>query len=783
MQTSAAKFTQWGWPLLVLVVFLGANHPLWRGRAVAVWDAGTQAFPYFVLVADHARAGQLVQWDPWTGAGLPLGGEPQLGAYSPIVVALGFLFGGHSATFIAYWLLSWALGAAGVIALGRHLSAPPWGACAVALGFLFCGVYTGNAEHLSWVVSFSFLPLVLWRLDVALMTRSPRAAVHAGALWGLGALAGHPAIIMLGAGYAALWTLGRLLFDNARQGHGVPNAGPTVGGQSDGVRRTGRSLSATFALRTLMVMGAVGVVVLSPTYVATFRDGAGVHSRTGPLPKREALVNELPPGALVTVASAYPLRAKAEHQQNLWPQSDVSMVSVYAGVLIPVLAIIALVARARERWRWWIAVIGLLSLVCAMGQTLPLHGWLYDAFYPVRFFRHSSVFRLFYLLSLTVLALLGTREVALALEAQDFRLQRRFALVAFASAIAATVGYALFLVGIRDLPTHRLAPALIATWLGPIAIGVLLWERRARLHHVAVLLMAVAVADALVASVVSRPTMMNAGYEVVRWKELDRLHRESLDLTPHGLRRVAASCKGWDPTRWCDVNDQMITKVPVLHGDLPFNNSVYTLFINDSLLRAISIGDDRLWFSSAVAEVPRTDSAVAAFVRRTHVAGGPPLLVHRAADMGRPALPGDDRGTDSGAVARISTLPAARRIATQVLAYVPNELTLAVAAPRPGWLLVTDRWAPRWRVSVNERPVELFGGEFVYRAVQVPAGLSIVRFTYHPSAFPFLVLASWGTLALVLFGVVRRRRPMRPAAEKVPVSAGEPADRPGARSD
>lgn len=86
-------------------------------------------------------------------------------------------------------------------------------------------------------------------------------------------------------------------------------------------------------------------------------------------------------------------------------------------------------------------------------------------------------------------------------------------------------------------------------------------------------------------------------------------------------------------------------------------------------------------------------------------------------------------------------------------------------------------------MSVNERPVELFGGEFVYRAVQVPAGLSIVRFTYHSSAFPFLVVASWGTLALVLFGVVRRRRPMRPAAEKVPVSAGEPADRPAAQSD
>ena len=784
VESRAAKLWRWRWPVLVLVVFLVANHLVLRGRAVPIWDAATQAFPYFVLVADHARAGQLVQWDPWTEAGLPLGGDPQVGAYSPIVVALGFLFGGHSSTFIAYWLLSWALGAVGVMVLGRHLGAPLWGACVVALGFLFSGVYAGNAEHLSWVVSFSFLPLILWRLDAALTTRSPRAAVQAGALWGLSALAGHPAIIMLGGGYAALWSLGRWLFADARQPAGqVPNAGQTAPGQSDGAHRNDRSVPLTFALRALVLMGAVGIVVLSPTYVAAIRDGTGVHSRSGPLPKREALVNELPPGALVTFASAYPLRAKAEHQRDLWPRSDVSMVSVYAGVLIPVLAIFALVAHARDGWRWWIAALGLLSLAFAMGQTLPFHGWLYDTIYPVRFFRHSSVFRVFYLVSVTVLALLGTREIALAIEAQDVRRRRWFAHLAFATAFAASVAYALFLVGVRDVPTHRLAPALIATWLGPIAVGVFLRDRRARVLHVAALLMAVAVADALVASVVSRPTIMESGYELERWRQVERQHRASLELTPHGLRRIAASCEDWDPTRWCDVNHQMITKVPVLHAYSSFKNSTYRLFVNDPLLRAASVGGDRIWFSPEIAEVPRTDSAIAAFVRRTHAVGGPPLVVHRGADLVGRTSPGTDRSTDSAIVARISALPAARRIATQVIGYEPNELTLAVVAPQAGWLLVTDRWAPRWRVTVNGQPANLFGGAFVYRAVPIAAGRSVLQFNYRASGFPFLVAASWGTLALVLLGALRRGRAMRPAAAMASVSAAAPGGRPAARSD
>ena len=137
VKPATVNVRRWGYALLVFALFLAANHLLLRGRAVPVWDAATQAFPYFVLVADHARAGQLVQWDPWTEAGLPLGGEPQVGAYSPVVVALGALFGGRSSTFIAYWLLSWFLGGVGVVALGRHLGAPPRGAWVVALGFLF----------------------------------------------------------------------------------------------------------------------------------------------------------------------------------------------------------------------------------------------------------------------------------------------------------------------------------------------------------------------------------------------------------------------------------------------------------------------------------------------------------------------------------------------------------------------------------------------------------------------------------------------------------------------
>ena len=85
----------------------------------------------------------------------------------------------------------------------------------------------------------------------------------------------------------------------------------------------------------------------------------------------------------------------------------------------------------------------------------------------------------------------------------------------------------------------------------------------------------------------------------------------------------------------------------------------------------------------------------------------------------------------------------------QVVSYTPNNLKIKVPCPTDGWLLVTDRWAAGWRAKVNGIPVEVFGGNFIFRAVRVSAGENIIQF-YYPQALYFaLVLLSWTTLVAV----------------------------------
>jgi uncharacterized membrane protein YfhO len=83
-----------------------------------------------------------------------------------------------------------------------------------------------------------------------------------------------------------------------------------------------------------------------------------------------------------------------------------------------------------------------------------------------------------------------------------------------------------------------------------------------------------------------------------------------------------------------------------------------------------------------------------------------------------------------------------------VKAYLPNELSFEATCAEKGWLLVTDRWSRAWAAIVNGKPAVVWGGNFVFRALEVEAGKNDVRFTYSAVGFPLLVILSWSVIFL-----------------------------------
>jgi hypothetical protein len=723
------------------LLFAGANHPLLRGMATGIWDADGQFFPYFALVSDHVKHAQFVTWDLWTNGGAPLMGDPQVGALSPIVNAFGLLSGEPSHGFVAYWLFSWWFGGLGMLLLGRHFGAPVWGSFVVSVGFLFCGIYTGNAEHTPWIVSFSFVPWILWRLDVALTSGSYLAAAEAGVLWGLAGLAGYPAIVLLTICYCALWAFGRALFD-------TPEG-----------RSSTQSHSMLRYVAIMMILLVIGLITIFPTYVSFFVDGMGANNRTGALDRKSALGDEFPPGALATFASPYLTILNLRQSPRLWASTDGSMVNIYVGAIIPVAALLGLLLRPKVGWRWWIAGLAILSFCCAMGESLPFRGWLYDLLPPMRFFRHSAVFRLFGVLSLALLAMIAMCDIdkKIADECKSRRISIFYAAI-FISIVASAAYFPIILTRPADVRGIASIMHFALLWGGLLTISafVYLSESAARRAVTVLLFAALAAMDALVSSMFATPTVMSL--RATRWHELDAKHTSALNRTNRGAFREFSACETIPLDGRCRKNDQLITKIPVLDAYSSDKSPWRIATAQDPVLRESATGTDRFWFSSFNTIARASDKNFAAFRERAHSLGKVPIIVHDD------PVPTDKIVDVDSGLSSIHNAPPSIRLPARILKYSPRDLVFDVTSPGHGWLLVTDRWSPAWRVTVNGKEEPSRMANFIFRAVTVERGPNRVSYHYTPWAFPLPITVSW----LVIFGIglcrlaslpVKRMRP------------------------
>jgi hypothetical protein len=702
--------TRYAAPAAITLLVVATHASLLLGHASPNWDALEFFGPYQMLIGDYVRSGRFLLWNPFTSFGSPDAIEPQLGAFSPLVMLFGAVFGGSRHGFEMYWLFVWLLGPLGILRLARHLRTPAWGAYVAAVAWAMSGFSTGHAEHTAWIASISFLPWILWRLDIAVGEERTWPAIGAGALWGLSALAGYPGIIFLNACFTAVWALGR----SRRPFH---------------------------ALAALLAMGITGVLVLSPTYVGFLVEGRGYSHRAGALPFDVAVEsNALHPLALITLTS--PGLALA----NVYEYTDISMRSLYIGTIVPVLAAIALATR-RSPIRWLLLASGLLFLAAALGRSLPVRGWLYDWVLPTRYFRHAAMFRAYLMLALTLLAVFGAADVQSMIDDGDRSRQRRAFVVGAAVTVVALAVYLVAQAMVATLSSGNVIQSLqpILGWALMCGLCVISAVRFGRVRVVLpIALVLIGSVDALASAYVMRPVMY--GTAIVQWADLDRRRVTDVALTARGLARAVDNGN----------NFTLAPKVPAASGYAPLTGPLVREYASEPVLLDAAVGSDRLWFSRMAVEVDRSSPCLAALRVAAARLGAPPLVIHRPDAMEAPVS-----DTPAGCRAPIGDLPAAQRLrgaAVHVVSYTPDRLQMQVHVDEAGWLLVTDSWSRGWTAIVNGRPADVVGGNFLFRAVRVGPGTNVIDFRYRPFGYPWLLVVSWSTLAVVVIAGVCRRR-------------------------
>jgi hypothetical protein len=769
--------------VVLLALFMAGNLEILSGARFATWDADAAYAPYQMLISDFARAHDILLWNPWVNAGSPDGFEPQLGAFSPITILFGYFLGGNENSFRAYWLFLWFSGGLGMMFLGWHLRVPPWAAFIASTGYMFSGLFTGQGEHTSIIASYASLPWIIWRLDAALAKKSLLSAVQAGAIWGLYGLSGYPGIVITIIPLVMLfWTLGRLFFFLTGADPSVFSADPHSRLATQGLMRSSVFMKSTiFSLMALSVAAIVSAIILAPSYYGFLVELRGYSDRASSL-SRDVVVhsNAFSLGAVKTFASPFLPLLKFSNPA-LWAPTDISGVSLYVGPVVLWLALASLFIFPRLKWLWWVFIsLVLFFLALAMGDSLPLRGWLFDLFPPSRFSRHACLFRGVTIFGLCVMAMecarrisescyKGKDQVTHGIERQNNQsllpngekdnssctdnISRGLIIAGVTLWFGAFMAYFSSVIYLRDCSRLKSFADLhlVLAWPTLALIGFYcLYSSRYYTYYVlAVSLTVFAISDGLANMYFSSDIYStNAPAYRESWTTVRTMRKNGTNLMYNCMQRTR-SC--WLFPRETS-NKCMLIGQSVLKAYTGFVNRFYTKWLDDNDLVAYVAGPNRTYFAprQAVSQVSLSDNVFEAFKTRKDVVGCMPLLVHSPASMQNPVPAGQEGESDPVDLSKIESVAGSFPIQVHWISVEARSLSFLTDVPEAGYILVTDRWAPGWVAKVNGHTVPVLGGNFVFRAIEVPAGLVRVEFEYRPFGYPMLLLVSWSTLLATL---------------------------------
>jgi len=351
------------------------------------------------------------------------------------------------------------------------------------------------------------------------------------------------------------------------------------------------------------------------------------------------------------------------------------------------------------------------------------------------------------MLCVSVLALVALGDIQDAIGKRGRKIWIQLVASSIVIAAAAIASYVHFVskVQVQTANYHWANFILAVLWTAAVVAALSGLESRSR-RALPMLLVIVAVSDAFLTFQISRETVSSNGPGLAIWKKIDKTHNSSLmlkDLDRRGIFRPVPD------NYWHNKNIPM--KVASFVNDDTMRNRFQMNFWNHPVLMDMSTGQNRIWFSKMVSVAAPTSDAYEAFVARSEALNNPVLVVHPPQSMREiRGLPEEGLQSVASSDLAIRNLPPAEHVSLRVLRYSPNHLDMTVVCPSAGWLLVTDRWAHGWRARVNGKLAPIFGGNFIFRAVQVQEGANTIEFSYRPIGFPVLLILSWGTLATVL---------------------------------
>jgi hypothetical protein len=712
-------------------------RPLLAGDVWMPADGGDLAsflYPTYRFAADSLRQGILPLWNPYLYGGMPFIGDIQSGLLYPVFLLFYALTPAFTYRHFE-WLAAFHFFLAGAamylfLRFARRREHPEGRlrrlAClAGAVAFMFSDFFIVHFGNLNMIAVAAWMPLVFLLFHRSLEDRRPALAVWSGLTLGIATLAGHIQITLFIALVLAFWA---------------------VWAMGSRWRRKGVWRDILSPALYLLLTGAVAFGLSAPALLPSLYH-AGFTQRTA-WSYSQTVQYSFAPGQFISLlVPTFFGRGPALHW-GVWDRVETG----YIGILPLLLAAAGVILR-RERLGYFLLALAAGGFIVAMGLYALLHGWLYQLVPGMGQMRAPARFIVMFDFAVAGLCALGLDALLRPLPRRQRAVLARWWRVlpwlglAAVLAVWCVVYLALLLSQDKD-PTIFLRLSVSANGAGLFAVFTLgslalfTARRYGRIRPATLGVLAVALIFFDLSSTGSYidlgtkdPTSTFHHPEIIAFLKSDpslfRIDaRTGIDqfwqpdtALLYGLYDVSGivnpllprdTARYWDglgsrSTRLYDaLNAKYVIAgkdveldwsrfVPVFDGDPQLN-----VYLNTQAL-------PRAWIVHQIVTANDHEEAYA----RIHAPGFEPAetaVLEAPAEVEPPAGPDE----------------------VHILEMHPNRMVLQVRTGSKGVLVLSEVYYPGWKAWVNGKPAPVLCANYLFRAVPLPAGESLVVLRFSP---------------------------------------------------
>ena len=385
--------SHWFPPMLLLALVAVYYWPVISLKGFLWNDFIEQNFPYRLFAAVSLKQGVFPFWTPYVFSGMPFFADVQAAVLYPLNLLLTFLASNDWLSPIAVeYQVIFHVFLAGIFMylLAREFTCNKPGSVLSAITFMFCGFFTAHVFHVNLIHTAAWFPLIILFFTRALKKRSLIYAALTALVLCIVFFCGYPQLMLHIYYWMAAYYL-FLLIVNIKKGTTV---------------KTEVSRGALFGIIVALGLG-MSAVQLLPT------NELGQNSVRPKLEFSESCEGSLRPYRLITmIAPNYFGRPDKETYWGISRDDFNSGVhyywetAIYTGIAPLILAFIAAVF-VRTPLSLFLSLMGILSLMLAMGDSFILYGLFYHILPGLKSFRVPGRFAFMFTISVSLLAGFG----------------------------------------------------------------------------------------------------------------------------------------------------------------------------------------------------------------------------------------------------------------------------------------------------------------------------------------------------------------------------------------